>query len=298
MAQRGSWASYVIWGCVAVCAVLASAFTIAVVVGAHRGIPIAGAPKRVAPPAAVERTVETAAIAPSAVQPRVDTTALEIARLNDALRLLAAERDRLAARLEHVERTLGDITASIKEPPVSPKPEPLPPAPTRVAAAPSQPTPSPAVMQAPRNPPAPDIGEPMNIFQPYSSVQPLINVPNPASAPMQIQAVAREQEPALPARSGSTATRTEFALDLGGDATMEGLRARWTDLQGSQGQALTGLRPLVSVQEGRQRGGVELRLIAGPFANAATAARTCAVLQTQGVSCQTAVFDGQRLAPR
>ena len=96
----------------------------------------------------------------------------------------------------------------------------------------------------------------MNIFQPYSSVQPLINTPSPAKAPMQIQAVVRNQEPAsaraetAPARLESTASRTEFAVDLGGDATMDGLRALWANLQGNHGQALSGLRPLVSVQEG------------------------------------------------
>ncbi|MCC6948998.1 MAG: hypothetical protein IT539_14635 [Bradyrhizobiaceae bacterium] len=305
MAQRSSRASYVIWGCVAICAVLASAFTIAVVVGAHRGISIAGLPKRSAPPtpAAIERPIETVAAVPAVPsQPKPDTTALEIARLNDALRLLAAERDSLAARLEQVERTLSDITASIKEQPAS-RAEPAPP-PVRVAAAPSQPTPPPEVIQAPRPAPAREIGEPMNIFQPYSSVQPLINTPSPAKAPMQIQAVVRNQEPAsaraetAPARLESTASRTEFAVDLGGDATMDGLRALWANLQGNHGQTLSGLRPLVSVQEGKQRGSVELRLVAGPMANAAAAARTCAALQAKGVGCQTTVFDGQRLALR
>jgi hypothetical protein len=43
---------------------------------------------------------------------------------------------------------------------------------------------------------------------------------------------------------------------------------------------------------------VDLRLIAGPLANAGDAARACASLQAKGVNCQTAVFDGQRLALR
>jgi hypothetical protein len=79
---------------------------------------------------------------------------------------------------------------------------------------------------------------------------------------------------------------------------MDGLRARWNNLRGNHGPVLSALRPLVSVREGNRAGSVELRLIAGPLANAGDAARTCASLQAKGVNCQTAVFDGQRLALR
>jgi hypothetical protein len=58
------------------------------------------------------------------------------------------------------------------------------------------------------------------------------------------------------------------------------------------------LRPVVAVRESGRAGVPELRLIAGPLANAGAAARTCASLQAKGVTCQTTVFDGQRLALR
>jgi hypothetical protein len=307
MARRSSWASYVIWGCFAVCAVLGAAFTIALVVGSHRGISITN-PSRQSLPAvartANERTQERVQAPPPA---RPDMTSIEIARLNDALRLLSADRDRLLARLEQVERSVGDITASIKEPPARGS-EP-PPAPTaakqQLAAAPTEPVPPPTVQ--PSRSPTQEIGDPINIFQPYSSVRPLVGTPSPSQAPMQIEAIARGEqmppavtssirpEPAA-SRTDPGATRTEFAVDLGGHSTIEGLRALWGNLQSNHRQALAGLRPLVSVQEGRR--GVELRLVAGPLANAATAARTCAALQAKGVSCQTTIFDGQRLATR
>lgn len=307
MARRSPWASYVIWGCVAVCAVLAASFTIALVVGAHRGISIAGSFKR-SPPAtaraASERPTEQAQVLSAA---KVDTSALEIARLNDAVRALAAERDRLLARLEQVERSVGDITASIKEPPARGlEPAPVPPAPKQqLAAAPAEPLPPEPV---PHRNAAQDLTGPLNIFQPYSSVRPPVGAPTPTEAPMQIEAIARgAQAGPAPAsargeaaisRTGASATRTQFAIDLGGDATIGGLRVLWTNLLREHGSALSGLQPLVSVQEGKQPGGVELRLIAGPLVNAATAARTCAALQSKGVSCQTAIFDGQRLALR
>lgn len=298
MAQRRSWASYAIWGSLAVCAVLAAAFTIALVVGAQRGITVTSAPKRPSSPPIppqIERPVERVQAPPA--PPAPDTAALEIARLNDALRTLAADRDRLAARLEAIERTLGDVTASIKErataeaePPVVPEQQ------IRIAAAPTQPVPpAPAPTAQPRRtPPQLHVGDPLDILRPYASVQPLVNTPTPTQTPMHIQAAAKSTE----RNTESIATRTEFAVDLGGDTTMDGLRALWANLKGNHGALLNGMRPLVSVREGKQPGSVELRLIAGPLANAGAAARTCASLQARGVSCQTAVFDGQRLALR
>jgi hypothetical protein len=52
------------------------------------------------------------------------------------------------------------------------------------------------------------------------------------------------------------------------------------------------------VRESARPGGVELRLVAGPIANAASAARLCATLAAAGATCQPATFDGQRLAMR
>jgi hypothetical protein len=102
----------------------------------------------------------------------------------------------------------------------------------------------------------------------------------------------------IDAAANNAATRTEFAVDLGSEATIEGLRALWSNLRGTHAATLGALRPLVSMREGARPGVMELRLIAGPLANAGAAARTCAALQAKGVNCQTAVFDGQRLALR
>jgi hypothetical protein len=84
-----------------------------------------------------------------------------------------------------------------------------------------------------------------------------------------------------PPNPDSATTRTEFGVDLGGEKTVDGLRARWATLRGNHGTALE-----------------ELRLVAGPVANAAAAARICARLQTNGVPCIPTVFDGQRLSLR
>ena len=103
---------------------------------------------------------------------------------------------------------------------------------------------------------------------------------------------------ASPPSADSGANKTEFAIDLGGDMSIDGLRARWASIKGNHGAVLDGLRPLVSVREGAKAGTVELRLIAGPVANAGDAAKVCANLQTKGVACRTTEFDGQRLSLR
>jgi hypothetical protein len=320
MAQRRTWARYLIWGSIAVCAVLAAAFTIAVVVGAHRGIQIAGLPKRLtAAPPPIER--------PQAKAPVPAVTGHDLARVNDALRDLAAERDRLVIRLEQIERSVGDITASIRdrvEPELAASRQAMPAPKSLAAISPAESEPvanalkpsegMPAVTVAP--PPSaaatraaipvastgPSPGEPIDIFRPYSAAQPLIGMPAPAQAPMQIHALPRTTELAaprdLPQTRDAGTTRTEFAIDLGTDTSMDGLRSLWANLRGNHGTALEGLRPLVSVRDGAKPGSVEMRLIAGPLANAGAAARTCAALQTKGVACQTTIFDGQRLALR
>lgn len=168
----------------------------------------------------------------------------EARRLNEAVRVLAADRDRLLARIGTLERSL-DTTGSI------------PPA-------------APAVNAA--------------------SPPPALSAPETTAAP----GAASPARPAAPAPTESVATRTEFGIDLGTSATIEGLRTQWTAHKARQSTLLEGLRPIVAVRDGAK--GVELRLIAGPLANAGVAARLCAVLSAGGLTCQPAVFDGQRLA--
>lgn len=208
----------------------------------------------------------------------------EIGRLNDAVRVLASERDRLSSRLEQLERSVGDITASIPQkkpaPPVADVPPPPPAAPPVQVVNPPNPEPRPL---------APSQGH--NQVMPQSAPQITTVVP---AAPQ----VATNQAKSPVNPDTASATRTEFGVDLGGEKTVDGLRARWANLRGNHGTALDGLRPLISIKEGQKSGTVELRLVVGPIANAAAAARICARLQTNGVPCIPTVFDGQRLSLR
>jgi phosphoribulokinase len=92
------------------------------------------------------------------------------------------------------------------------------------------------------------------------------------------------------------ATRTEFGVDIGGAATVAKLRALWQSLRESREALFEGLHPVIAVRESTRSGAVDLRLVVGPVIDAQAAARLCATLSAAGLSCQTTVFDGQRLA--
>ena len=91
--------------------------------------------------------------------------------------------------------------------------------------------------------------------------------------------------------------RTEFGVDVGGANSLNGLRALWRGLLKSKPTAsLTTLRPIIVVKESNTGLGMQLRLVAGPINDAAAAAKICAALIESQRTCETAVFDGQRLA--
>ena len=94
----------------------------------------------------------------------------------------------------------------------------------------------------------------------------------------------------------ATIQRTEFAIDLGGANSIGGLRALWRGLLKSNNSELAELRPIIVLRESNTGLGMQLRLAAGPLSDAAEAARICASLVESKRSCETTVFDGQRLA--
>jgi hypothetical protein len=88
---------------------------------------------------------------------------------------------------------------------------------------------------------------------------------------------------------------TDFAVDLGSANSIGGLRALWRGLLKANG-ALAELRPIIVIRESSSGLGMQLHLAAGPLKDAAAAAKICAGLTEAERSCETTVFDGQRLA--
>jgi hypothetical protein len=109
---------------------------------------------------------------------------------------------------------------------------------------------------------------------------------------------AEEAEPDNAAATPQLAVqRTEFGVDVGGANSLPGLRALWRGLLKSRSNAaLTALRPIIVIKEGNNGLGMQLRLVAGPIKDAATAAKICASMTENDRTCTTTVFEGQRLA--
>ena len=101
-----------------------------------------------------------------------------------------------------------------------------------------------------------------------------------------------------PAAPVGTVSKTEFGIDLGSAPSVEALRTAWNAAMKRHAALLQGLHPAVQTRERAKPAATEYRLIAGPIANAATAARICATITASGGICAPAVFDGQRLAVR
>jgi hypothetical protein len=141
-------------------------------------------------------------------------------------------------------------------------------------------------------PPDPAAGK---LIEPGAAAKSVASAPIPDVVASVTPADDADIEQADAAAPKSAVQRTEFAIDLGGANSLSGLRALWRGLLKSQ-PALEALRPVIAVRESSSGRGMQLRLIAGPLIDAAAAAKICAVLTESQRTCETTVFDGQRLA--
>ena len=141
-------------------------------------------------------------------------------------------------------------------------------------------------------PPDPAAGK---LIEPGKPPSPVIASPIPevvASAPS-----ATDEEADEATAPKVALQRTEFGVDLGSANSVSGLRALWRGLLKSRSNApLAALRPIIVIKEGTNGLGMQLRLVAGPLNDAGAAARICAVLTENNRTCETAIFDGQRLS--
>jgi hypothetical protein len=194
--------------------------------------------------------------------------ASEARRLAETVRVLAADRERILARITMIEQSMDGITGSI----------------ARVEKAARAVQPPPEFATTPRE-------------GPPAATAPNEDITLSANAAASLPRRVPGDSPAWPP-APNPAVKTEFGIDLGGASTIEGLRALWVATQRRHAAQLAGLRPTLHLRERARPGGAELRLVAGPIANAATAARLCAAIAAAGAACQAVVFDGQRVALR
>lgn len=235
-------------------------------------------------------------------------------RLSQAIDTLNGDRDRLFTRITSVEKGLESATGSILARQTLPQLPPREPAP-QIAAPATQPAPTePKVASMPAELPSMPT-RPLDNAAPDATVKVATEqaVPKsddmPGSEPNAVAAiepppVLKFLEPApaiqmaavipVPTEIATPVARTEFGVDIGTANSVDGLRALWRGL--SKTAALNGLRPIIVVRERSNGLGMQLRLVAGPLTDAAAAARICATMAEGKRSCETSVFDGQRLA--
>jgi len=100
----------------------------------------------------------------------------------------------------------------------------------------------------------------------------------------------------IPIAATSQPTRTQFAVELGQDPSLDGLRRRWRGLLAKHKRELKDLEiRYVAVDPAAPKNKARLKLIAGPFSNAADAAMLCAKLKARKRSCSQTTFKGKKL---
>jgi hypothetical protein len=209
--------------------------------------------------------------------------------LSEAVSGLMADRDRLAARIATIERNLEDVAGSIKRQAASSS------APANAAtnsATPPAMTPAPAAAlpAPPRNQSQP---EPPQAAPATPATLPGAIAPAPSNPALaRVASTATEPEPGKsePAKSRIV----DFAIDIGGATTFDGLRALWNSVRGATADLFEDLHPMVAARENKSRG-VDLRLIVGPIASTEAATQMCATLLAARRHCQMTIFEGQPL---
>ena len=83
------------------------------------------------------------------------------------------------------------------------------------------------------------------------------------------------------------AAKTGYGVDIGSGLTILALRERWQTLRSAHPQLFASLEPIVSVKDTARANRVELRLVVGPFIEAAADGRLCASLTPVGLFCPT-----------
>jgi hypothetical protein len=231
---------------------------------------------------------------PSGIKPARPLDAVEGRKLAETVRVLTADRERLLARIASLENNVDDITGSIKrvERAARPVPTTIEQPFSPVTALPPQPAANPQPVLAAAPPaPAPVQTPPQ---------EPEASAPaHPPQEEITASVSARDAAPAAPEAKRTPpgpVTKRQFGLDLGGAASEDALRPIWTNALRRHGALLQNLRPLTVSREHPRGGGVEYRLVAGPIANAAKAARYCAAITGTGGICQPSVYEGQKFA--
>jgi hypothetical protein len=197
-------------------------------------------------------------------------------QLAQAMRGLADDRDRLASRLNSIERDARETAGLIKQ---------------QIEVAKAE-----AINAARQAPPWPDNAPPVPMTM--GDVAAMVKTVSPAATgAADLASSTAETNTDEHAPPDTTASLGQaYGVDLGTASTMKTLHHRWASLRAAHPQLFEGIQPLVSVKQNPRTGRTELHLVVGPYSNADAAAQFCDYVVPFHMNCQPAMFDGSRLA--
>ena len=227
---------------------------------------------------------ESSAIA--RMPPRVAQLETETQRLAAQVRALTTDRDRLAGRIALLESNIDDMTGAIKKQAAA----------TATALAAKVPPPTPG---------APATAPPASSNPPGANVT-IAAAETLASAAAPAPKADRAPPPAVPLPPARVATvsitgpdppaarQDDFGLDLGGGASIDAVRQRWSTVKANFGPLLSGMHPLAA--HDRRPGATGYRLVVGPLPNSVAASGLCAHFSAARTACRPVKFDGEPIA--
>jgi len=226
---------------------------------------------------------ESSAIA--RMPPRVAQLETETQRLAAQVRALTTDRDRLAGRIALLESNIDDMTGAIKKQAAA----------TATALAAKVPPPTPG---------APATAPPASSNPPGANVT-IAAAETLASAAAPAPKADRAPPPAVPLPPARVATvsitgpdppaarQDDFGLDLGGGASIDAVRQRWSTVKANFGPLLSGMHPLAAHDQ--RRGATGYRLVVGPLPNSVAASGLCAHFSAARTACRAVKFDGEQI---
>lgn len=220
----------------------------------------------------------------------VDLLRRELIALRRTVSSIRESRNDLAVRLSMVEKKYEGFTTTVVKPQKVRVREP---------AIPSDPLPltTSTVEDKPEIPPLPPIpmAAPSAKTAAAAKTTRTAVVDKPAKTPRRVDApLTTASIPKKTQKEPKTKNvdKTSFGVDLGGYSSLATLGKGWTELKKSDQKTLiANLAPRASLSD--KNGRLEVRLVAGPFNNAAHAVTLCAQLQAKGRPCQPTLFVGQ-----
>jgi hypothetical protein len=228
----------------------------------------------------------------------------ETKRLATQVRALAADRDRLTARIAALEHELNDLTGSVKRLADAPAPAANTPPPT--PSAPKTAPPAMAQREAPKSAAAPSS---VNSPSAMPAAGTLAPQPDKPQRPQQSEADAVEPieppahntaAPALdkvplpPVRIAAVEpAQPEFGIALAGASSIEVARLQWAAVKANFGPVIAGLEARTLSE--RRGAATHYRLVAGPLPTYTAAARLCARIIAAHAICQPVKFTGAPL---